>query len=69
MGSSWLETGSFESAWGSYGAGFRTSLGPPLVIRMDVGRRFAFGDEPAVRLSSGEDFGDLFVDFFFGFNF
>jgi hypothetical protein len=69
LGSSWLETGSFESAWGSYGAGFRTSLGPPLVLRLDVGRRFSLGDDAPIRLDPDEAFDDLFVDFFFGFNF
>jgi hypothetical protein len=64
-----MENGSFESAWGSYGGGFRTSLGPPLVLRLDIGRRFAMGEEPPVRLDEGEEFDDLFVDFFFGFNF
>lgn len=69
LGASWLETGSYESAWGSYGLGLRTSLGPPLVLRVDIGRRFAFGDEPPVLFSDREEFADTFVDFFFGFNF
>ena len=68
VGSSWMETGEFESAWGSWGGGFRTSLGGLLVLRLDVGRRFALGDEPPVDLD-GDDFGDTFVDFFFGFNY
>ncbi|HUF12053.1 MAG TPA: hypothetical protein VMN78_03035 [Longimicrobiales bacterium] len=69
LGSSWLETGVFESAWGSYGVGFRTSLGPPFVLRLDVGRRFAMGEEPPVRFDNGDEFDDVFIDFFFGFNF
>ena len=69
VGSSWMEGGDFESAWGAYGAGFRTSLGGALVLRLDVGRRFALGDEPPVRFSDREDFNDTFVDFWFGFNY
>lgn len=69
IGASWLESGSYESAWGSYGFGVRTSLGPPLVLRLDIGRRFALGDEPPVRFGRDEAFDDTFVDFFFGFNF
>ena len=69
LGSSWMETGTFESAWGSYGAGVRTSLGPPLVLRLDMGRRYKLGEEPPVRFDDGERFDDFFVDFFFGFNF
>ena len=68
-GSSWLEDQDPAGTWGSYGMGFRTSLGAPLVLRLDVGRRFAWGDKPPVRLPTGEEFGDTFVDFFFGFNF
>ena len=69
LGSSWMESGAFESAWGSYGAGVRTSLGGALVLRLDVGRRFALGDEPPVRFGNQERFADTFVDFFFGFNY
>ncbi len=69
MGSSWLETEKADGLWGSYGAGFRTSLGPPLVIRMDVGRRFARGSRPPVIFSGGEKFRNTFVDFFVGFDY
>jgi hemolysin activation/secretion protein len=70
VGSSWLESMSKpEGTWGSYGVGFRTSLGGAFVLRWDVGRRFKLGDEPPVVFSSGEGFNRTFVDFFFGFNY
>jgi hypothetical protein len=70
LGSSWLETqGGAGGSWGSYGIGFRSSLGPPLVLRLDVGRRFRIGDPPPVIFGGGSSFNDTFVDFFFGFNY
>jgi hypothetical protein len=70
LGSSWLETQtSAGGSWGSYGIGFRTSLGPPLVLRLDIGRRYRIGDPPPVIFGGGAGFNDTFVDFFFGYNF
>ncbi|MGQ0814730.1 MAG: hypothetical protein ACT4O1_09735, partial [Gemmatimonadota bacterium] len=70
VGSSWLETmAKPEGTWGSYGTGFRMSFGAPLVLRLDVGRRFRMGELPPVVFSGGERFGQTFVDFFFGFNY
>ena len=70
VGSSWIESQDRAAGtWGSYGVGFRTSLGPPLVLRLDVGRRFKSGARPPVLFNDGEKFGDTFVDFFFGFNY
>lgn len=70
LGSSWLESEDrARGTWGSYGLGFRTSLGPPLVLRLDVGRRFRIGAPPPVLFSGNERFNDTFVDFFFGFNY
>lgn len=70
VGSSWLETMSKpEGTWGSYGTGFRMSLGAPLVFRLDVGRRFKLGQAPPVIFGNGEKFRDTFVDFWFGFNY
>lgn len=70
IGSSWLETMSKpEGTWGSYGVGFRTSLGGAFVLRLDVGKRFKLGDEPPVVFTNGDRFGKTFVDFFFGFNY
>jgi hypothetical protein len=70
VGSSWLETQKRpEGSWGSYGMGFRWSLGAPLVLRLDVGRRFKLGSEPPVVFGGGERFGATFADFFIGFNY
>ncbi|HUF70322.1 MAG TPA: hypothetical protein VMM79_16865 [Longimicrobiales bacterium] len=70
IGSSWLESQSrAEGSWGSYGVGFRSSLGAPLVLRLDIGRRFKVGDPPPVIFPGGSRFNDTFVDFFFGFNY
>jgi hypothetical protein len=70
VGSSWLESMSKpEGTWGSYGTGFRMSLGAPLVLRLDVGKRFSIGQRPPVVFSNGERFHATFVDFFFGFNY
>ena len=67
-GSSWLNEERMNGVWGSYGTAFRTSLGGALVLRLDVGRRFAIDEEPPVAWRN-ERFRDTFVDFFFGFNF
>ncbi len=70
LGSSWLEQQAGPGgAWGSYGLGFRASLGPPLVLRLDVGRRFRTDVPPPVIFGGGKGFNDTFVDFFFGFNY
>ena len=70
IGSSWLETmDKPEGTWGSYGSGFRMSLGAPFVLRLDVGKRFRIGGLPPVVFSGREKFNDTFVDFFFGFNY
>lgn len=69
IGSSWLENSKPEGTWGSYGLGFRMSLGWPLVLRLDVGRRYKIGEPPPVYFGPRETFGDTFVDFFIGFNY
>ncbi|HXE81148.1 MAG TPA: hypothetical protein VNK41_10380, partial [Vicinamibacterales bacterium] len=70
LGSSWLESqDGAGGSWGSYGVAFRMSLGPPLVLRLDVGRRYRIGDPPPVIFGGGDGFNDTFVDFFFGYNF
>jgi hypothetical protein len=69
VGSSWIESQDrARGTWGSYGLGFRSSLGPPLVLRLDVGRRFRMGAVPPVFFGD-EGFNGTFVDFFFGFNY
>lgn len=69
LGSSWIEDTEPEGSWGSYGMSFRMSLGFPFVLRLDWGKRWGIGDEPPVFFGSDEEFDDVFVDFFFGFNF
>ncbi|MGH7500399.1 MAG: hypothetical protein ACREL7_01450 [Longimicrobiales bacterium] len=70
IGSSWLENQEGAGgAWGSYGIGFRSSIGPPLVLRLDIGRRFKTDAPPPVIFGGGNRFNDTFIDFFFGFNF
>ncbi|HUH13473.1 MAG TPA: hypothetical protein VMK65_10200 [Longimicrobiales bacterium] len=69
LGSSWLEGQDPTGSWGSYGISLRTSLGAPLVLRWDIGKRWRLGDRPPVLFDPGEEFGDTFVDFFFGYNF
>ena len=70
LGSSWLEDASGpDGHWGSWGGALRSSLGGALVLRLDAGRRFHFGEPPPVVFGGGEEFDDTFVDFFFGFNF
>ena len=69
VGSSWLDTQKQEGVWGSYGASGRMALGGALVVRMDVGRRFANGTRPPVIFNGGEKFRDRFIDFFIGFDY
>ena len=41
-----------------------------IAIRAEgIGKRYRMGDRPPVLFDPGEDFGDTFVDFFFGYNF
>lgn len=68
-GSSWLEDTDPVGIWGSYGAGLRAAIAPPLVLRLDLGRRYRIGSPPPVYLDSGAMFGDTFLDFFFGYNY
>jgi hypothetical protein len=69
LGQSWLEDRSPAGTWGSYGVSFRMALGYALVLRMDIGRRFAIGEEAPLIYPRGKDFHSTFYDFFFGFNF
>jgi hemolysin activation/secretion protein len=69
-GSSWLEQQEPErGTWGSYGVSFRTSLGAPLVLRLDIGKRYRIGAPPPVTFGGNEHFNSTFFDFFFGFNY
>lgn len=68
-GSSWLKDREPEGVWGSYGVGLRSPIIPPFVLRIDFGRRFRIGGLPPVDFGRGSDFGDPFIDLFFGYNY
>ncbi|MBI4513808.1 MAG: PD40 domain-containing protein [Gemmatimonadetes bacterium] len=63
----WLEGQEPSGVWGSWGTSFRMPLGAPLVLRLDVGRRFTLGNLPTESFLEG--FGGTKVDFFFGYNY
>jgi hypothetical protein len=70
LGTSWLENRErVEGAWGSYGLGMRMPLIAPLILRLDIGRRFDIGGRPPVIFAGRESFTSTFVDFFVGFNY
>ncbi len=46
VGQVWLEDRDPLGVWGSWGIGFRMPILFPLVLRLDVGKRFASGDFP-----------------------
>ena len=66
MGQIWLEDRDPEGVWGSYGLGLRMPIIFPLVLRLDIGRRFKTGDLPSGQI---RDFYGTEVDFFIGFNY
>lgn len=66
--SAWTETTTGRGVLGSSGLGLRMPIGPPLVLRLDLGYRFHSGDEGAYGLPRTSR-GTKFVDFFFGFNY
>lgn len=66
LGQIWLEDRDPKGIWGSYGLGLRMPIIFPLILRLDVGRRFKTGDLPTGRIS---DFHGTEVDFFIGFNY
>jgi len=67
-GRAWSETTTRRGVLGSSGLGLRMPIGPPLVLRLDIGYRLGspaldfYGLPPSSRHSR-------FVDFFFGFNY
>jgi Tol biopolymer transport system component len=62
----WLEDRSPLGLWGSYGIGFRMPILFPLVLRLDVGRRFKSGGLPTGLIRG---FDETEVAFFIGFNY
>ncbi|MEK7667016.1 MAG: hypothetical protein AAB409_00010, partial [Gemmatimonadota bacterium] len=68
LGRAWSRMLDERGYLGAYGLGLRMSLGAPLVLRLDVGRRYGFGDRRSYGLPV--DFrGRRFVDFWFGYNY
>ncbi len=66
LGQVWLEDRKPQGVWGSYGLGFRMPLIFPIVLRLDIGKRFKTGSLPSGLI---EDFHGTEVDFFIGFNY
>ncbi len=68
VGGAWNEPSVGRSVIGSGGFGFRLPLGFALVLRLDMGWRFAFGDTFGYAIPSPSS-DRWFTDFFFGFNY
>jgi len=68
LGRAWSATTFDRGTLGSTGLGLRMAIGPPLVLRVDLGYRFWSGQLDGYALPSGNT-GTKFVDFFFGFNY
>src|SRR5438128_2038611 len=68
LGRAWTAAREDRGTLGSAGLGLRMPVGPPLVLRLDLGYRFSSGLLDAYTLPSHSR-GSRFVDFFFGFNY
>ncbi len=66
-GQAWYSGSYDQRVLGAWGLAFRMPLVPGFVLRLDLGRRFAIGGDPA--LNSAEFGGRHFVDFFFGYDY
>lgn len=67
-GRAWSRSTTDRGVLGSSGLGLRMPVGPPLVLRLDLGYRLATSD-PALYGLPESSRGRRFVDFFFGFNY
>jgi hypothetical protein len=67
-GRAWTSITTRRGALGSTGLGLRMPIGPPLVLRLDLGYRWHRGDDGAYSLPARAR-RSRFVDFFFGFNY
>ncbi|HJS44385.1 MAG TPA: hypothetical protein VJ755_13000 [Gemmatimonadales bacterium] len=67
-GRAWTKTTTQRPVLGSAGLGLRMPLGPPLVLRLDLGYRLGLSELERYRLPNSSD-RRRFVDFFFGFNY
>ncbi len=68
VGRAWSAATTQRGTLGSAGLGLRMPLGPPLVLRLDLGYRFHWGEVTGYSLPSSSRV-TRFVDFFFGFNY
>jgi hemolysin activation/secretion protein len=68
VGRAWTEDTRDRDLLGSTGVGLRMPVGPPLVLRLDMGYRFHAGDLADYGLPRRVRRA-RFVDFFFGFNY
>src|SRR5216683_169936 len=67
-GRAWSRTTTNRGVLGSSGLGLRMPIGPPLVLRLDIGYRLGTKDLDAYGLPASTH-NRRFVDFFFGFNY
>ena len=67
-GRAWSETTTRRGVLGSSGLGLRMPIGPPLVLRLDIGYRLGSKNLASYGLSPSTHH-TRFVDFFFGFNY
>src|SRR3989441_5611428 len=67
-GRAWSKTTTNRGVLGSTGLGLRMPIGPPLVLRLDIGYRLGTTDLDAYGLPASTR-NRHFVDFFFGFNY
>jgi outer membrane translocation and assembly module TamA len=67
-GRAWTRTTTQRPVLGATGLGLRMPLGPPLVLRLDLGYRLGLPDLEFYRLPNDRNH-RRFVDFFFGFNY
>ena len=68
LGRAWTAVSRDRGTLGSAGLGLRMPLGPPLVLRLDLGYRFHSGSVEGYALPA-QHHSSKFVDFFFGFNY
>jgi WD40-like Beta Propeller Repeat len=68
LGRAWTAATMDRGTLGSAGLGLRMPIGPPLVLRLDLGYRFHSGVVDGYTLPAPAH-GTKFVDFFFGFNY
>lgn len=67
IGGAWLPQSTKRALLGSAGTGFRMPIIFPIILRLDFGYRFAFGDTSGYGLPTTT--GRKFVDFFVGVNY